>query len=342
MIGDLTFVHATRVHLVWLALLFGGLLVYLELRGKDALGRFLSAAMQERLANRPTVARRGVRVGLVVTMVLCGVLALMRPQTRGATETVTQSLPAADIMVVLDVSRSMLAEDAAPNRLARAKAEISDLLGKLSGHRVGLVAFAGRAVVLCPLTPDYGFFRTVLRGVDTRSVARGGTRIGDALRKATEAFPPGEGAKLLLLITDGEDHDSYPLDAAKKALEAGVRIVAIGFGSEQGSAITLTDPQTGAKTQLTDRAGQVVTSGLDGETLRKIALQTEGAYVPAGVAALDLESIVTSHIKPLVRVSSEASVRVLPAEHYPWFIMACLAALMGAVWVGSLAPRRRP
>jgi Ca-activated chloride channel family protein len=339
--GDLTFVHAARVHLVWLAVLLGAVLAYLELRGKDALGRFLSSSMQDRLAYRPSVARRAARVVLVVLVGVAGVLALMRPQTRGATETVTQTLPAADIMVVLDVSRSMLAEDAAPNRLARAKAEVTDLLGKLSGHRVGLVAFAGRAVVLCPLTPDYGFFRTVLRGVDTKAVGRGGTRVGDAIRKAQEAFPAGEGAKLVLLITDGEDHDSYPEDAAKKAAEAGIRIVSIGFGSEQGSPVTLTDPQTGAKTPLTDRSGQVVTSRLDGETLRKVALATEGAYVPAGVAALDLESIVTAHIKPLVRATAESSVRVVPAEHYPWPVMAALAFLMGAVWVGSQSRRRR-
>src|SRR5262249_14480030 len=155
---------------------------------------------------------------------------------------------AADVMIVLDVSKSMLAEDVRPNRLERAKAEISEMARQLPGHRVGLVAFAGRAGLLCPLTPDHGLFNLGLRGGDTSSVSRGGTRIGEALRVATKGFPSGPGAKLVVLITDGEDHDSYPLEAAKTAKGEGVKIIAVGLGSEEGSPITLTDPRTGAKT----------------------------------------------------------------------------------------------
>jgi Ca-activated chloride channel family protein len=238
-------------------------------------------------------------------------------------------------MVVLDVSRSMLAEDAAPSRLKRAKAEILDLLSKLKGHRVGLVAFAGRAQVLCPMTPDYGFFRVVLERADTRSVGRGGTRIGDGLRTALEAFGPGGGgARLILLITDGEDQDSYAVEAAKEVKKAGIRVVAIGFGDERGSEITLTDPKTGARSFLVDREGKVVQSRLDGKTLREIAMATDGAYIPAGVAALDLESIIKEHIQPLVREQKNASVRSIPKEYYPWLILLALISLVGAVRVG--------
>ena len=256
--SDLFFLYPGRVHLVWLAIAFGGLLAWLELRGRGALHRFLSAAMQSRLVDRPTLGRSIARTILIVVALVAGVFALMRPQTKGATETISAGRISADVVVALDVSKSMLAEDAAPSRLARAKAEISDLATELSGQRLGLVAFAGRAAVMCPLTPDYGFFRMVLRGVNTDSVSRGGTRLGDAIRKSLEAFTPGASAKMILLITDGEDHDSYPLDAAKAAVEAGVKGVAIGFGSEQGSEIAITDPQTGAKSVLKDRSGQVV------------------------------------------------------------------------------------
>jgi len=268
-------------------------------------------------------------------------LGIMRPQSRGVAEAVSVSRISADIVFVLDVSKSMLAEDAAPNRLGRAKAEIADLVGSLSGNRVGLVAFAGRAAVLCPLTPDYGFFKMILSSADHRSIRRGGTRIGDAIAKATRAFGPGEGAKVMMLITDGEDHESFAADAAKKALEKGVSIVAIGFGSEAGSEITLTDPKTGAKHALTDRDGKVVRSRLDGETLREVTRITEGVYIPAGIAALDLGAIVAQHIEPLVQAKSTSSVRVVPTEYYPWMAIGALVSLFAAIWLCGAPSLRR-
>jgi Ca-activated chloride channel family protein len=273
-------------------------------------------------------------------MLVLGIAALMRPQTTGATESVSSARVSADIVIVLDVSKSMLAEDAAPSRLARAKAEISGMLDELRGHRVGLVAFAGRASVLSPLTPDYGFFRMILRGTDPSSVSRGGTQIGEAIREALAVLREStSGSKLILLVTDGEDHDSYALDAAGEAKAAGIKIVSIGFGSETGSEITIVDPRTGARSMLTDRDGKNVQSRLDGELLRKIALETEGAYVPAGVAALDLESIVNGHIEPLVAESVETS-RLVPGELYPWFVLGSLVCLLISVWLGASGRRR--
>lgn len=339
MIGNLHFARADLVHLVWVAAALVLLLGWLELRGRGALARFLSAVMQRRLVLAQPPGRRLARLGFVFLTLLCGVGALMRPQTSDATERIDASRIAADIVVALDVSRSMLADDAAPTRLDRAKAEISDMVDELEGHRVGLVAFAGRASLLAPLTADYGYFRMVLRSVDTRTVSRGGTRIGDAIRSALGAFDPGPGSKLILLVTDGEDHESYPREAAEEALEAGVRIVAIGFGSEEGSQITLVDPDTGARELLTHQGAPVV-SKLDGPLLREMALTTEGAYVPAGVAALDLESIVDRHIEPIVREAAAGTERVVPADHYPWFILGAIAFLVAAVWIGSSSGRR--
>lgn len=338
--GGVTFADPAWVHLVWLALAVAGVLAWLELRGQDRLGRFVSPAMQARLAHGASTARRSLRVVLVLATLLLGIVALMRPQTPGGTEVAAHEA-GADIVVALDVSRSMLAEDAAPNRLARAKADVREFLDRVSGHRVGLVAFAGRAVVTCPLTTDYGYFHLVLNDVDSRSVARGGTRLGDAIRKAVEAFGPNRGAsRLLLLITDGEDHDSFPVDAADEALRAGVRIAAIGFGSEDGSEITLTDPDTGAKTVLVDRDGTVVRSRMDGALLRDIALRTEGVYVPAGTSAIDIEGIVEAHIDPLVTEVSSGLRRRAPNEHYVWLVLAAVACLVGAVWAGSPGLRR--
>ncbi|HRC58982.1 MAG TPA: VWA domain-containing protein, partial [Kofleriaceae bacterium] len=216
----------------------------------------------------------------------------------------------------------------------RAKAEIGQLVGKLESHRVGLVAFAGRAAPLCPLTPDHGFFSLVLSGVDTSSVGRGGTRIGEAVQVALRAFPTGPGAKLIVLITDGEDHESYPEDAAKAARDAGVKIVAVGLGSERGSQIVLTDPKTGAKKVVMDGDKPVETK-LDAKTLQQMALTTEGAYIPAGTAAIDLDSIMESYVTPIVRASADFAIRRVPAERYPWLVLAASAALLAALWVGA-------
>jgi len=336
----IVFAHPERVHLFWLAALLAGFLAWRELGRSGAFGAQLSAVMQRRLVVAPRRGRRLFRAALAFAALGLGILALMQPQARGETEMVASGRVSADITVVLDVSRSMLADDAAPNRLARARAEIGALVDRLEGHRVGLVAFAGRATVLCPLTPDHGFFQLVLGGVDTRSAARGGSRIGDGLRRALDAYGDGGGARIILLITDGEDQDSRPLDAAKAAAAAGVRIVAIGFGSEQGSQIKVTDPATGARSVVTDGPGGApVVSKLDGELLRQIALATKGAYVPAGTAALDLESILAEHLSPIVQSSAAASVRPVPVERYPWFVLGALGLLGAACYLGG-APDR--
>ncbi len=330
---DWQFAEVQRIHLVWLALAVIIVLGVLELRSRSALGAFLSPVMQRRLSSQVTIGRLAARLGLILLAMLAAIGALMRPQVRGETETVSSLQTSADVMFVVDTSRSMLAEDAAPNRLARAKAEIAQLVGKLDGHRVGLIAFAGRAATMCPLTPDHAFFTTVLSTLDTRSAGRGGTRVGEAIKTAVRGFPVGPGAKLMVLITDGDDQDPYSEDAAKLARDAGIKIVAIGLGSETGSEITLTDPATGAKTTLM-HDGKPVISKLDGDRLRKIALVTEGAYIPAGTSAVDLESIMKTHVAPMVSAAVASAQRVVPAERYTWLVLASLGFLLAALWVG--------
>jgi Ca-activated chloride channel family protein len=336
---DWQFAEVSRVHLVWVVVLFLGSLAVLELRARGAMTAFLSPVMQRRLTARASIARTTVKLVLLGLALGCGVVALMRPQGRGEVEMVEAMDTSADVLFVLDVSRSMLAEDAAPNRLARAKAEIDELVGKLDDARVGMIAFAGRAVPVCPLTPDHAFFHTVLGTVDTRSAGRGGTRIGEAIKTAVRAFPTGAGAKLVVLITDGDDQDQYSVDAAKLAREAGIKIVAIGLGSEQGSEITLTDPQTGAKSKLM-HDGKPVISKLDSEALRKIALATEGAYVPAGTNAVDLKSILQTYVLPIVKAGGEASKRYVPVEKFPIFVLLGLVLLLASLWVGAGAGER--
>jgi Ca-activated chloride channel family protein len=305
-------------------------LVALDRRGGRALERLVGLALQPRLVSRPTALRRHLRLALLALSALSLVVALMRPQW--GVEFVKAPQIGAEIMIAIDVSRSMLAEDVAPNRLDRAKAEIRDLLTFLDGDQVGLIAFAGRASVVCPLTPDFGFVRMVLDGLGPHTVSRGGTRLEEPIRKAMAGFGnAGDLSRVILLITDGEDHDSFPVDAAKEAAEQGIRILAIGFGDENGSPITLSDPDTGARTTLRDADGRPVQSRLDGDLLRELALVTEGAYVPAGTGVLDLEGIFTAHIRPLMRATGEERGRTIRKDAFQWAILLALVALLGSV-----------
>jgi Ca-activated chloride channel family protein len=331
------FANPWAIHLVWGAIALVVVLAIFELRGRDALGRLLSPVMQRRLTARPSTGRVIAKLILLLLSLLCVIAALTRPQGHGEGNLMATAR-SADIMVVLDVSRSMLASDVKPDRLSRARFEIGQMADELKDDRIGLIAFAGRAVPVCPLTSDHAFFQMVLKGVDTRSAARGGTRIGDAVRTAVKSFPTGPGAKLIVLITDGEDQDSFPLDAAEAAKVAGVRIVAIGLGSETGSQLEIIDPRTGAK-EIVMHDGAPVISKLDAETLRKMALTTEGVYVPAGTSALDLKGIVEAHIKPIVHAQQLDD--SAPVELYPWFLLPGLILLVLAVWVGSTTAERR-
>ena len=258
----------------------------------------------------------------------------MRPQW-GLTYQETPRV-GAQIMVCLDVSKSMLAEDTAPNRLERAKVELTDLLTYLQGDQVGLIGFAGRATVLCPLTPDFGFFRLILDGAGPDSVGRGGTRLEEPIRKALDGFrTETDVSRIIILITDGEDHDSHPLDAAKAAAERGVKILTIGFGDEAGSEIQYTDPDSGVRTVVQDSNGRPVVSRLDGETLRTIAMETEGAYIPAGTGALDLKSIYDAHIAPLVRGEQDGQGHAIRREGFQWAVLCGVVFLLASVAVGS-------
>lgn len=333
--NEFAFLFPLRIHIIWLALLFVGLLALLEMRRSDALARFVSQRMQVQLVRQMSSGRRIVRLVLIGLVCTFTVLALMRPQTTRS-ETKTGKRAKADVMVVLDVSKSMLAADTAPSRLERAKADIRDMLPSLRGSRMGLIAFAGRASVMCPLTPDQGFFQLVLDSVEVGVVRKGGTRIGDALRKALEGFGEGAtGPRAILLITDGEDHDSYPLDAADLAAQEGVPVVAIGFGDEDGSEIEIVDPDTGVRKKHVDREGNVIRTKLDGAMLRSIAERTKGVYVPAGTAVLDLDSILKEHITPLLDDPDITVTKDIRHELYPWALLGALLALFGAVLVST-------
>ena len=315
---DFEYLYLDRIHLLWPIFGVFALILWWDTHTRRRLSAFISLTMQARLVQRPHRLARMVFHTLVAVALVFGTLALMRPQTR-TTQTTRVYKKAADIIVVLDVSRSMLAADTTPSRLERARADLRDMLPALEGHRLGLIAFAGRAEPLCALTLDHSYFQQTLELANDLSVSRGGTRIGDALRAAIAAFPEPERdatgntqsstSRVVVLLTDGEDHESNPVAAADAAKAAGVSVIAIGFGDEAGSEISVMNPTTGAREVVKDRDGNVVRTRLDGATLREIAQRTGGIYIPAGTAVLDLNEIVQRHVTPLISAAEEMGER---------------------------------
>ncbi len=189
-----------------------------------------------------------------------------------------------DLYILIDVSRSMLCTDVPPNRLERAKADVSGLLNRLKGERVGLIAFAGRSAVKCPLTSDYPFFRAALNEIGPHSVERGGTAIGDAIRTALNVLPKSpDRDQAILLITDGDDQDSDPLHAAAAAAERNVVIFTVGLGDpNEGSKV----PDKAGDGKSLQYEGKDVVSKMDDKVLRDIALEAKGEVCPGAHISL--------------------------------------------------------
>ncbi|HSM61710.1 MAG TPA: VWA domain-containing protein [Longimicrobiales bacterium] len=247
---------------------------------RRALQRFGDSPLVQKLSGSVSVRGRVVKAALLLATTALLVLALARPQFGSRVETVRSE--GRDVMVVLDVSVSMLAEDVPPTRLDRAKLEIGRLIRGLDGDRVGLVAFAGNAFVQSPLTTDYAAALMFLSGMDTDLVSLQGTNLGAALGIALDAFEEGAGgdASVLVLITDGEDHEGEIDAAVERAREMEVEINTVGIGSPDGAPIPQLD-ESGRRTVLRDEEGNVVTTRLEEGTLRRIAEVTGGRYVPA-------------------------------------------------------------
>jgi Ca-activated chloride channel family protein len=302
---------------------------------RRALERFASQPLLQRLAKsvRP-VARRWKAV-LIVTVVTLAALALTQP--RWGFEWREVKHKGVDVLVLLDVSKSMLTEDVRPNRLTQAKYAVQDLLEKLRGDRIGLVAFAGTAFVQCPLTVDYEAFRLTLKDADTRIIPRGGTAIGTAIRTALKAFEAGEGRdRAIVLITDGEETESDALAAADEAAKAGVKMYAIGVGTAEGELIPVREDGKPMEF-LKDREGSVVKSRLDEEALKQLALKTGGIYVRSAAGDFGIDTIYEKGIAQLQRREYEARLQKQYFERFQWPLSFAFALLV----VEAFANERR-
>ncbi len=257
---------------------------------RDMLGALGEPALLSRLSPYSAERRQSVKAALVLAALFCFIMALARPQFGTRSETVRQT--GFSVMVALDVSNSMLAEDVRPNRLIRAKYAVRSLVQKLRSDQVGLVVFAGSAFLQCPLTTDYSVVELFLEGVDTGTVGTQGTAISEALRIAGRSFQENHrGYKAVVLITDGEDHQEDPAAMARQLAARDVRVYVVGVGAPQGVPIPVKGEDGTVTGHRRDRSGEVVMSRLDESTLRQIAETTGGAYYRVSAAGEEMDLI---------------------------------------------------
>lgn len=273
-----------------------------------------------------------VRVLLFSIAFFFFVIGLSRPQIGAKLK--EHETKGAEIMVVLDVSNSMLAEDYSPNRLERAKLAISRLVDKLRDDRIGLIVFAGSSFVQLPITTDYVSAKMFLNSISTESVPVQGTAIGEAINTAMRSFSAqSEKSRAIVVITDGENHEDDPVAAAKQAAELGARVFTIGVGSPEGKPI----PMNGEL--LKDKDGEIVVTRLDESVLQDVAKAGNGLYVRAGNSEFGLNPIIDD-IKRMDDEKYNSIVFEEYDEQFMYFLGIALFFLVVEMLVGDRKSKR--
>ena len=328
------------LYLLWVIPLLVGVFVFAAKRRRQALEEFADRELLAHIQPEAAGPRRRWKAALLLAGFAFAVMALARPAWNPTARDVERR--GRDVAFVLDVSKSMLAEDLAPNRLERAKLAIVDTIERLRGDRVALVAFAGTAVIKCPLTLDYGFFRLALNDISPQSVTRGGTLIGDALRKTMdEVFDERQTEfRDVILITDGEDHESFPVEAAKQMGELKIRLLAIGLGDEeQGRRIPVTGG--GGRKTFLQYNGQEVWTKLDGDTLRQMVNATPGGrYLNVSTGVIDLGDVYVKLIAGAQKTDLGSTEMERYEEKFQIFLGAAFLLLLTELTIRERRRRR--
>ena len=291
--------HLLLIPAVLLIMMLAGILLHFR---KSRLERFFPVVSRQRMQLGGS-DRCLTRLGLATLGLLFVVLALARPQWGYTWREVERR--GLEIVVLLDTSNSMRANDLTPSRLQRAKWGIEEFVRELDGDRIALVGFAGEAQVLCPLTLDYRAFMMHLDDVFPGIIPRGGTNIEAGLRKSLETFEDetGEADRVILLITDGEAHEGDLNPVLRELRDEGVRVFAIGIGDPEGALIPLPDNEGGP--YLRNRQGEVVMSRLDEAALLRITRQTNGLYFRASQSEFGTRQLIEQGLAPLKRAQLE-------------------------------------
>ncbi|HOW10312.1 MAG TPA: VWA domain-containing protein [Bacteroidales bacterium] len=282
------FANPEYLYLLLLLPLLTVLFVINAVRRRKALDRLGDRTLVGKLMPEASRFRPVVKFVFILVAVSASVIMLARPQYGSKLEEVKRR--GVEVIIALDVSNSMLAEDIQPNRLTRAKQAISRLVDNLDNDKIGLIVFAGDAYTQIPVTTDYVSAKMFLSTINPDMVPKQGTAIGAAIKLAAKSFTPGDGkSKALIIITDGENHEDDPVADAEEASKSGVVIHTIGIGSAEGVPVPVTSG--GRRDYLKDRDGSTVITKLDEDILKKIAMASGGSYIRASNSNIGLDEI---------------------------------------------------
>ncbi|MGH7197180.1 MAG: VWA domain-containing protein [Candidatus Omnitrophota bacterium] len=285
--------------------------------------RFGDPALVARLILSFDRWKRTLKRGLVLAALAFIVLALCQPHFRSKEITVERK--GIDVIIAVDVSNSMLARDIPPNRLEKAKLELSTLIERLKQDRIGIVAFAGEAFIQCPLTLDRSAVKLFLSTLSPSLIPTPGTALGPAILVSTQAFAEKDKEhKAVILLTDGEDHGSKPMEAVKRAKEAHVRIFTVGIGTPDGSTLPTESAREGFKK---DRQGKVILSKLDENLLKDIARETGGVYTRSTRGELEVEKI-SREIRKMTQKGLRSEKTVEYEENFQYFLLPAFVFLI--------------
>ncbi len=338
---ELEYNNLSALHWLWLIAVLAGTAIWTVAWRRRAARALADARMLDAIAPNFSLWRPALRSGLVLAAMVALVAALADPRVGSETEEIRRR--GADVMFVVDVSRSMLAEDATPDRLRRAKSFIEDAVSRMAGDRIGLVDFAGVAALRTPLTLNYGAFMTSVDDLEPKDAARGGSMLGGALEVAAESFPSDSTAgRAIVVLTDGEDMGSDPVAVAKEIFESqGIRITTVGIGdARDGGRIPI---EEGAQRRWLVHDGEEVWSKMDPTVLQEVAQNAGGIFVPAGTAQVDLGEILQRSMADLERGEFETSTlrRTIPRFQWPAGLALLLLVIECLIRDCKPAPRRR-
>lgn len=325
-------------HILWLLAIIPPLLIvffWWAWRERQRLmTQFIQARLLPGLISGVSPTRHKIRFILIVISFALLIVALARPQWGFSWEESKQK--GLDIVVAIDTSKSMLAEDIAPNRLARAKLAALDLMQQAQSDRLGLVAFAGGAFLQCPLTIDDNAFRQSVETLDINIIPQGGTALAEAINTANGAFKEGDNFKVLVIFTDGEDNDENAVEAAQAAAKDGMKIFTIGIGTPEGEILRIKDAK-GRTDYLRDADGNAVKSRLNEGLLQQIAGATEGGFYLPLRGAKTIDTLYEKGLAPLPKSEGQEKLVKRMYERYHWPLGAAILLLL----IELLMPERK-
>jgi Ca-activated chloride channel homolog len=332
------FARAEYLNLLWGLPMLAVFFVWSFRQRRKRLELLVGGTLVPQLTMGFSRAKAVLRALLLCGFFACSILALARPQWGTRLETIQRK--GLDLVIALDTSYSMNTEDVAPSRLEKAKREIRSLIARLKGDRVGLVAFAGTAILYCPLTLDYGAANLFLDGLDTGVIPDPGTALAPAIQTATSSFSATERKyKVLILFTDGEDLEGDVEAAVGKARSDGVIIYTVGIGTPEGKPIPIRDEKGDVVEYRKDAGGQIVVSRLDERALAQIAVNTGGRYFRASASESELDAIY-DEISKQEKKELESRLYQNFEDRFQYPLAMAMAFLIAELWMSERRGKR--